>query len=275
MRRIYHEPPELMEIDHMKVYFVGAGPGDPGLFTLKGKELLERADYCLYAGSLVNEEVLKFLPKSARAIDSSRMSLDDIKSVFEEAKSRGASLVRLHSGDPSIYSAVIEQMDILDELGIEYEMVPGISSFQASAAMLSAELTIPEVSQTVILTRVEGKTRMPEGEKLSSLAKSRATLCIFLSVHQMERIVAELIGEYGPDCPACVVYRASWPDQRVIRSTLKDIAAEVKKAAITKSAIIIVGHALRRKGAKSKLYSGDKSYWGGAREPGGKGKKRA
>ena len=238
----------------MKVYFVGAGPGDPELLTLKADRILRGCRCCIYAGSLINPEILKRLPEDAERYDSAKMDLPEIIKIIEQARTRGNDVVRLHSGDPSIYGAIREQMNELDLLGIPYEVVPGVSSFQAAAAALPTELTAPEVSQTIILTRVSGRTPVPEAQQLKELARSQATLCIFLSVDRLAEIAADLIPHYGADGPAAVVYRASWPDQKVIRGTLADIADQVEKAGVKKTALILVGPALSRRIPASKLY---------------------
>lgn len=247
----------------MKVYFVGAGPGDPELLTRKAERLLRSARCCIYAGSLVNPQLLDLLPPSAQRHDSARMDLGQIIAVIERAQRDGIDVIRLHTGEPAIYGAIGEQMDALDRLGIEYEVVPGISSFQAAAAALRVELTAPEVSQTIILTRTAGRTPMPASEELSKLAASRATLCIFLSSDKLAEVAATLTPHYGAECPAAVVYHASWPDQKVVRGMLADIAA--RSAGITRTAMVLVGHALARPLAHaSKLY--DANFRHGYRE---------
>ncbi|MBI5583432.1 MAG: precorrin-4 C(11)-methyltransferase [Deltaproteobacteria bacterium] len=244
----------------MKVYFVGSGPGDPELLTLKGDRILRSCRCCIYAGSLVNPEILERLPPDAERHDSAGMDLPEIIEVMEQGRARGIDVVRLHSGDPSIYGAIREQMNELDRRDIAYEVVPGVSSFQAAAAALPAELTAPEISQTIILTRASGRTPVPPEQELSELGRTRATLCIFLSVDQVERVPAALIPHYGADCPAAVVYRASWPDQKTIRGTLNDIAGQVKNASIKKTALILVGQALARDLPVSKLYDREFSH---------------
>ncbi len=238
----------------MKVIFVGAGPGDPELLTLKAARLLRDCRCCVYAGSLVSPEVLALLPPTAEAYDSAGMTLEETTAVCRKASEQGIDVVRLHTGDPSIYGAIREQMAELDKLGIAYDVVPGVSSFQAAAAALKTELTLPEVSQTVVLTRTAGRTPMPAGQELDRLASTGSTLCIFLSVHNIAHITHQLATHYGADCPAAVVYRASWPDQKLITGTLTDLAAKVLEAGIGKTAMIVVGHALAREGAVSKLY---------------------
>lgn len=238
----------------MKVYFVGAGPGDPELLTVKAQRLLSCCRICIYAGSLVAPEVVAVTPGEAELHDSAGMTLEQMEEVFRQARDRDLDLVRLHTGDPSIYGAIREQMNSLDRLGIDYEVVPGISSFQAAAAALKTELTAPEVSQTVILSRTSGRTPMPEKEELEHLARTRSTLCLFLSVHKMTEVAAELARWYGADCPVAVVFHASWPDEKVIRGTLSDIAVGVEREGIRKTAMIVVGQALSRDIPVSKLY---------------------
>jgi precorrin-4/cobalt-precorrin-4 C11-methyltransferase len=244
----------------MKVYFVGAGPGDPDLLTRKAERLLTTCRCCIYAGSLVSPEVLSLIPEGAEKYDSAGLSLEKIIAICAEAQGKGEDVLRLHSGDPSIYGAIGEQMHELDRLGISYEVVPGVSSFQAAAAALQTELTAPEISQTIILTRTSGRTPLPPEQELDVLARSKATLCIFLSIDQMETIAATLIPFYRPDCPAAVVYRASWPDQKLIRGTLENLPAKVKEAGIRKTALILVGPALDRGDTVSKLYDREFSH---------------
>lgn len=238
----------------MKVYFVGAGPGDPELLTVKAQRLLKECKICIYAGSLVSPEVVAQVADGAELYDSAGMSLDDMEVVFRQARDSDTDLVRLHTGDPSIYGAIREQMNSLDELGVAYEVVPGISSFQAAAATLKTELTAPEVSQTIILSRTSGRTPMPEKEELEILAQSRSTLCLFLSVHKMADVAEELADWYGQDCPAAVVFHASWPDEKIVRGTLADIGQKVEDEDIRKTAMIVVGKALSRDIPVSKLY---------------------
>lgn len=248
----------------MKVLFVGAGPGDPDLLTVKAKRLLETCAICIYAGSLVSPEIVALIPADAEKHDSAGLSLDQIIAICQNVASRDIGVVRLHSGDPSIYGAIGEQMSRLDAVGIDYEVVPGVSSFQATAAALRTELTAPEVSQTIILTRTFGRTPLPEEQRLDKLAQTHATLCIFLSVHKLREVADTLAAHYGADCPAGVVHRASWPDQKVFRGTLLDIAGQVEAAGITSTAMIVVGHALSRDNAASKLY--DPAFSHGFRE---------
>ena len=242
-----------------KVYFVGAGAGDPELITLKGRRLLDSAGTVIYAGSLVNPALLNGI--DAEILDSAGMTLDDTTGAIKEAFSKGHLVVRLHTGDPAFYGAISEQIERLQELNIPYEVVPGVSSAMAGAALLGQELTIPEISQTVIFTRIEGRTPVPEKEKLSGLAGHRATMVIFLSVGMIEKVRDELLEGYPEDTPVIVVEKASWPDERVIRGTLKNIADKIKDAGIKKTALIYVGEALnasgRKMGKESKLYHKD------------------
>jgi precorrin-4/cobalt-precorrin-4 C11-methyltransferase len=239
----------------MRVYFVGAGPGDPELLTIKAERLLRTCTVCIYAGSLVSPAVRRLIPKSAKRYDSSRLSLKEIVALFDKARREDRDVLRLHSGDPSLYGAIGEQMSALDDLGIAYEVIPGVSSFQAAAAALRTELTAPEVSQTVILTRTAGRTPLPEHQALSRLAAAKATLCLFLSIRKIGEIAGQLIPHYGAGCPAAVVHRASWPGQKIIRGTLGDIAARTEAANLKATAMIIVGEALSRDLPPSRLYS--------------------
>ncbi|MDA3894914.1 MAG: precorrin-4 C(11)-methyltransferase [Desulfobacteraceae bacterium] len=249
----------------MKVYFVGAGPGDPELLTLKAHRLLKKCECCIWAGSLVNPELLELLPKNAEVHDSAGMSLDEIISVIKNAWERNLSIVRLHTGDPSIFGAIAEQMIRLDALDIPYDVVPGVSSFQAAAAALNAELTMPEVSQTIILSRVAGRTPVPETQELENLAATRATLCLFLSMGDLAKTCVRLSAFYGVDCPAAVIYKASWPEQKIIRSSLKNLAQKASEQGITKTAMVVVGPSLAPSvDYVSKLY--DRSFSHGYRK---------
>lgn len=241
----------------MKVYFVGAGPGDPELITIKGFKVIQQAAYCIYAGSLVNRELLKSLPTHAKVYDSSSMSLEEMVVIYKDAKERNADVVRIHSGDPSIYGAMQEQMHVLDELGIPYDVIPGVSSFVAAAAVLRQELTLPGVTQTIVITRMEGKTPIPEKEHLGALALATPTLCIFLSVDKVEEIARILMPHYGKDCPVAVVYKATWPDQKIVHAKLLNVADKVKQEVINKTALIIVGRVLEKEFKRSVLYSQD------------------
>lgn len=238
----------------MKVIFVGAGPGHPDLLTVQAYRLLSHCQICIYAGSLVSPEVVALVPKGAELHDSAAMTLDEIEVIFARAQENDIDLIRLHTGDPSIYGAIREQMNSLDKLGIDYEVVPGVSSFQAAAAALKTELTAPEIAQTIILSRTTGRTPMPEMQELEYLARTQSTLCLFLSVYKIESVADELAIYYGHDCPAAVVFRASWPDEKLVQGSLADIAAKVEEAQIKKTAMIIVGSALSRDIPVSKLY---------------------
>ena len=251
------------------VSFIGAGPGDAELITVKGARLLREAGVVVFAGSLVDRELVRTHAPEAEVWDSAGMTLEETTQVLADAAAAGKQAVRLHTGDPSIYGAIQEQMAELDKLGIEYEVVPGVTSAFAAAATLKQELTLPEVSQTVIITRLSGKTPVPERERLSEIARIGATLVIYLSVAMIERVVAELLsGAYSPETPAAVVARASWPDEQVVEGTLSDIAEKVQAADIGKQAVIIVGDVLRARSeglkAKSLLY--DREFTHGCRK---------
>jgi precorrin-4/cobalt-precorrin-4 C11-methyltransferase len=238
----------------MKVYFIGAGPGDTELITVKGKRILEKSGFCIYAGSLINPDILNYCRAGSKKYNSASMTLEEIISVMEDAKVMNEDVARLHTGDPSIYGAIQEQMTELDKRGIDYEIIPGVSSFLAAASALRQELTLPGVSQTVIITRMEGKTPVPTTERLEVLAKSKATLCIFLSIKEIDKVVNILKPIYGESCPAAIVYKASWKDEKVIVSKLSKIADEALKNRIKKTAIIFVGNALSNDFEYSKLY---------------------
>ena len=243
----------------MTVHFIGAGPGAPDLITVRGRDLVGACPVCLYAGSLVPPEILDWCPSGARRIDTAPLDLDGITAEFARAESRGEDVARLHSGDLSIWSALGEQIRRLEEMGIPYTVTPGVPAFAAAAAALRRELTVPEVAQSVVLTRTSGRaSAMPAREALPVFAASRATLAIHLSVHAIERVVAELLPEYGVDCPAAVVWRASWPDQHILASPLGEIAALVRAATLERTAVILVGRALDPGGFRdSALYSAD------------------
>ena len=229
----------------MTVHFIGAGPGAADLITVRGRELIARCPVCLFAGSIVPRELLRFCPKDARIVDTAPLSLDEIEAEFVAADAAGHDVARLHSGDLSIFSALAEQLRRLDRRNIPYTLTPGVPAFAAAAAVLQCELTVPEVAQSVVLTRVGGRaSRMPERETLAGFAATGATLVIHLAVHAVEQIVAELTPFYGPDCPAAVVAEASSPAQRVVSGTLADIAAAVGEARIERTALILVGRAL-------------------------------
>jgi precorrin-4/cobalt-precorrin-4 C11-methyltransferase len=229
----------------MTVHFIGAGPGAADLITVRGQRLLANSPVCLYAGSLVPAELLDNCPPAARRIDTARLTLDEIIAEMVAAHAAGQDVARLHSGDPSVFSAVAEQMRRLDEAGVPYDVTPGVPAFAAAAASLGRELTVPEVAQTVILTRTaERATAMPPGEDLATLSASRATMILHLAVQRIDAVVAELTPSYGPDCPVAVVARASRPDELIVRGTLSDIAGRVKEAGIRRTAVIVVGAAL-------------------------------
>ncbi len=225
------------------VYFIGAGPGDPELLTLKGRRLIGEADVVIYADSLVDPRVCDFAKPGATIHGSASLHLDEIVALMAEAVAEGKTVARVHTGDPSIYGAIAEQIGALEEWGIAYEVVPGVSSLFAAAAVLGIELTLPEVSQTVIITRREGRTPVPKGQSLPELAAHGATMALFLSAGMLDQAVREIIeGGYAPDTPAAVVFRASWPDQQMVRGTLADIAQ--RAAGIRQQAIVLVGRAL-------------------------------
>lgn len=248
-----------------QVYFVGAGPGADDLITVRGARLLRHADVVIYAGSLVDRDLVKKYAVAADVYDSAGMTLTEVITVMMDAVAAGRIVVRLHTGDPSIYGAIQEQMEALGRLGVDYAVVPGVTSAFAAAAALRQELTLPEVSQTVVFTRIEGRTPVPEREKLSRIAAIGATMVIYLSVGMVEQVVAQLLeGAYTPETPAAVVCRASWSDELIIDGCLGDIAARVREAGIDRQALIMVGDVLaaRREGVKyrSLLYDGDFSH---------------
>ncbi len=252
------------------VYFVGAGPGDPGLLTIKGKEMIEKAEVIIYAGSLVNDKILCFARKDAKLHDSAGMNLEEIMKIMLGAVAQKKMVVRLHSGDPGIYGSIGEQIFILEEKGIPCRVVPGVSSALAGAAVLKKELTNPGLSQTVIFTRLEGRTPVPAKEKLSLLAGYGATMCIFLSVGMLSEVVTELSKGYLSETPVIVIEKVSLPEERIIRGNLENIVSLVKKAGITKTALIMVGEVFGeepcREQTKSKLY--DKEFSHGFRKGG-------
>jgi precorrin-4/cobalt-precorrin-4 C11-methyltransferase len=246
------------------VYIVGAGPGDPELITLKGDRLLQEADLVVYAGSLVNPQLLERLKPECRVYDSAGMNLEEICAVMIEAAKEGKNVVRLQTGDPSIYGALREQMELLTAAGVAYKMVPGVSSFAAAAAAVGKEYTLPEVSQTIILTRMAGRTPVPEEQSLSSLAEHKASMAIFLSVGMIDSVVEELRQGYGDDTPVAVVYKASWKEELIIEGTITDIAEKVKTAGLKLTALILVGPFLGDPVSRSKLY--DAGFTHGCRE---------
>ncbi|MDE3059989.1 MAG: precorrin-4 C(11)-methyltransferase [Pseudomonadota bacterium] len=229
----------------MTIHFIGAGPGAPDLITVRGRKLIAASPVCLYAGSLVPQEMLRWCPPGARIIDTAPLNLDQIEAEFIAAHEQGLDVARLHSGDLSVWSAMGEQLRRLDRRGIAYTITPGVPSFAAAAAALGRELTLPEVAQSVVLTRTSGRaSSMPEGETLAAFARIGATLAVHLSIHALSRVVQELTPHLGGDCPVAIVYRATWPDQRILRGTLSTIEAMVEKEPIERTALIIVGRVL-------------------------------
>jgi precorrin-4/cobalt-precorrin-4 C11-methyltransferase len=243
----------------MTVHFIGAGPGAADLITVRGLDLIRRCPVCLYAGSLVPREIVAAAPEGARVVDTASLTLDEIVAEMEAADAAGVDVARVHSGDPSLYGAIGEQMRRLRALGIAYDVTPGVPAFAAAAAALQCELTLPEIAQTVILTRTATRaSAMPEGESLDRLAETEATLAIHLSIANLARVVRDLAPRYGTDCPVVVAYRVSWPDERLIRGTLGDIREQVKAAGITRTALILVGPALAGElASESRLYAAD------------------
>ena len=242
----------------MTVHFIGAGPGAADLITLRGLRLIETCPVCLYAGSLVPAEIVAAAPSGARVIDTASLTLDEIIAEIEAAHYAGHDVARVHSGDPSLYGAIAEQMRRLDRLGIPYDVTPGVPAFAAAAAALRRELTLPGIAQTIILTRTATRaSAMPPGEELGRLAATGATLAIHLSIANLARVVRELIPIYGSECPAAVAYRVSWPDELLIRGTLATIRDQVKAAGITRTALILVGPTLAAEGSDSRLYAPD------------------
>jgi precorrin-4/cobalt-precorrin-4 C11-methyltransferase len=252
----------------MTVHFIGAGPGAADLITVRGRDLIARCPVCLYAGSIVPRDLLRWCPKDARIVDTAPLSLDEIEAECVAAHAAGQDVARLHSGDLSIYSAVAEQLRRLARRNIPYTLTPGVPAFAAAAAALHCELTVPELAQSVVLTRVGGRaSRMPEAEKLATFAASRATLVIHLAIHALDSIVEQLTPFYGADCPAAVVAEASSPAQRIIRGTLADIAAQAAQAKIERTALVLVGRALDAHDFRnSALYDADyrRRFRGGA-----------
>ncbi|MCV9940545.1 precorrin-4 C(11)-methyltransferase [Boseaceae bacterium BT-24-1] len=241
----------------MTVHFIGAGPGAVDLMTLRGRELIGACPVCLYAGSLIPKAMLGWCPPGAHVVDTAPLDLDAIIAEIEAAHAEGKDVARLHSGDISIWSATGEQMRRLDQLGIPYEITPGVPAFAAAAAALKRELTLPGVAQSLVLTRTSGRaSAMPEKEKLATFAASGATLAIHLSIHVIEQVVDELTPFYGADCPVAIVFRASWPEERILRGRLSDIAEQVRAAELERTALILVGPALAAEDfSESALYS--------------------
>ncbi len=242
----------------MTVHFIGAGPGAPDLLTLRGRDLIAASPVCLYAGSLIPQAILGHCPPGCRIVNTAPMSLDEIIAEIASVDAQGHDIARLHSGDLSVWSAMGEQLRRLRDLGIPYDVTPGVPSFAAAAATLGAELTLPGFAQSVVLTRTEGRaTRMPPRETLAAFGATGATLALHLSIHLLDKVVADLAPHYGLDCPVAVVWRASWPDERIIRATLGTLVAAVP-AEVERTALILIGPALAAEGfEESRLYAGD------------------
>ena len=229
----------------MTVYFIGAGPGDPDLITIKGRRLIERCRYCLYAGSLVPQALVAAAPIGAEVVDTAELTLDDIMEIIARAHAEGKDVARVHSGDPSLYGAIAEQIRRLGDMGIDYRIVPGVPAFAAAAAELGVELTVPELAQSVVLTRTSMKSSaMPEGEELENFARTGATLAIHLSVRNLREVERVLTPHYGADCPVVVAFRVGWPDQDFVHGTLETIRGKVRGAKITRTALVFVGPVL-------------------------------
>lgn len=252
----------------MTVHFIGAGPGAADLVTVRGRDLLARCPVCLYAGSIIPHALLAHCPSGARIVDTAPMSLDEIEAEFVSAQEQGLDVARLQSGDLSVFSALAEQLRRLDQHGIPYTLTPGVPAFAAAAAALGRELTVPEIAQSVVLTRIPGRaSRMPEGETLAAFAATGATLAIHLAIHALDRVIAELIPFYGADCPVAVVAHASWPEEKIVRGTLGDIPSKLAAEPIERTALILVGRALAAEDFRdSALYNADyrRRFRGGA-----------
>lgn len=245
----------------MRVYIIGAGPGDPQLLTLRGAALIARCPVVLYTGSLVPVAVLAHAHPQAQVLDSSGMTLEQILDVIIAARDRDQDVARVHTGDPTLFGSTAEQMRRMDDLGIDYQIIPGVSSFTAAAAALGRELTLPELSQTVILTRAEGRTPMPSTEKLEELARHQATLALFLSITLLDQVTRAVTPSYGADCPVAVVHRATWPDQKIVLGTLADIVGKVRAEKIRTQSMVLIGRVLTsRNFASSRLYDPEFSH---------------
>lgn len=243
------------------VYFIGAGPGAVDLITVRGAELLKQADLIIYAGSLVNPDLLSYAKKDCEILNSASMTLEEVIAAICRVESPSSTVVRLHTGDPCIYGAIREQMDILKEKGIAYSVVPGVSSFCGAAAALGAEYTLPGISQTVILSRMEGRTPVPPDEEISKLASHKASLVLFLSSSMVEQLVEKLLlGGYTKDTPAAIVYKATWPDQKIMRTTVGGLAKTAGENSISKTALLLIGDFLGDEYQRSKLYDGGFSH---------------
>ena len=243
----------------MSVHFIGAGPGAPDLITVRGRDLIARCPVCLYAGSIVSPDLLAYCPKDARIVDTAPLSLDEIEAEYVAAHEAGKDVARLHSGDLSVFSAVAEQMRRLDARAIPYTLTPGVPAFAAAAAVLQRELTVPEVAQSIVLTRVAGRaSRMPDGETLQNFAATGATLAIHLAIHALDKVVEELMPLYGEDCPVAVVAHATQAQERIVRGTLGTISAQLRADPIERTALILVGRALEAQDFReSALYDAD------------------
>ena len=243
----------------MTVHFIGAGPGAPDLLTLRGRDLIAACPVCLYAGSLIPPAILAHCPEGARIVDTAPLSLEEIEAEYLRAYRNGEDVARLHSGDLSVWSALGEQIRLLERHAIPYTVTPGVPAFAAAAAALGRELTLPEVGQSLVLTRTSGRaSAMPEKERLSAFAATGATIALHLSIHVIDRIVEELIPHYGADCPVAIIYRASWPDERIVRGTLATILGELQNAPMERTALILVGRVLGAEDFRaSALYSAD------------------
>ena len=243
------------------INFVGAGAGAADLITVRGAKLLEKADVIIYAGSLVNPELLNYAKDDCKIYNSAQMTLEEVISVMLDAEENGLATVRLHTGDPAIYGAIREQMDILDKNGVEYAVCPGVSSMFGAAAALKAEFTLPDVSQSVIVTRMEGRTPVPPKESIESFAAHKATMVIFLSAGMTKELSKRLIdGGYAPETPAAIVYKATWDDEKVLKTTVENLHKTAEENGITKTALILVGEFLGDKYDRSKLYDPDFSH---------------
>jgi len=245
--------------EHPRVFFVGAGPGDPDLLTIKGRNLLEQADVVIYAGSLVSPQVLEICPRAER-IDSAPFCLDYLVEVMVDRVKHGKKVVRLHSGDPALFGAIKEQIAMLRDAKVDLEVVPGVSSLAAAAAAISSELTVPGISQTVIITRAAGRTPVPEKEDIALLAAHNATMAVFLSAGLITRLQERLVEHYPPETPVAIVQHASWPEERVLRTNVAEMAGAIQEAGMDRTAIILIGAALAQQGEESRLYARDFSH---------------
>jgi precorrin-4/cobalt-precorrin-4 C11-methyltransferase len=251
----------------MTVHFIGAGPGAPDLITVRGLKLIEACPVCLYAGSLVPREVVAAAPKDAEILDTAKMNLDEIIEVMRQAHEKGQDVARVHTGDPSLFGAIDEQMRRLDVLGIDYDVTPGVPAYCGAAASLKRQFTLPTISQTIVLTRTNVRTSpMPEGQDLTTIGKTKATLAIHLSASNVKQIVDELSPIYGADCPCIVAYRVTWPDEKIIRGTLADIEAKVAESGIKMTALVLVGHALADNPEYPDSFLYDRNFTTGTRD---------